>query len=291
MTVLDIKLKVPTASADCAKWISKQEPAVVAEALALAEISFNAVRREISESETSRLLTLHKDQLHELQLQLQIERDKTHKVAEDLQASCEASLAADRTRYNASIEALQRQLRVAADAHRATQKLLTEERHAHIAARDEEIQSLKLRLSSESSDAALRLSSELKALHEDYQDRISRLQQTSLESQNLTRKTLEVDNSSLREQLKTMAEEASATLKTELKNLREAHETRLSCTQEESRRIIDGLNQQVQNLICQVTETRSAQQLLVEESEMHFARIYNLWKHCAPRTSVHTQAS
>jgi hypothetical protein len=89
---------------------------------------------------------------------------------------------------------IQRQLRVAADAHRATQKLLTEERHAHIAARDEEIQSLKLRLSSESSDAALRLSSELKALHEDYQDRISRLQQTSLESQNLTRKTLEVDN-------------------------------------------------------------------------------------------------
>ena len=83
MTFLDVKLKVPAASPGCAEWISQQDPAVVAEALALAEISFHAVRREISESETSRLLTLHKDQLQLLKQQLQIERDKSRKVAED----------------------------------------------------------------------------------------------------------------------------------------------------------------------------------------------------------------
>jgi len=56
MALTELKLTVPTASAGCAKWISQQEPVVVAEALTLAELSFNTVRREISDSETSRLL-------------------------------------------------------------------------------------------------------------------------------------------------------------------------------------------------------------------------------------------
>lgn len=41
-----VHLKVPTASVDCATWILQQEPVVVAEALTLAEMSFNAVQRE-----------------------------------------------------------------------------------------------------------------------------------------------------------------------------------------------------------------------------------------------------
>ena len=234
MTLLDVKLKVPASLADCAKWISQQEPSVVAEALSLAEISFNAVRREISETEASRLLKLHKQEVQALHQQLQLERDKTQKVAEELQESFEASLVADRSRHNASIEAMQRQLQVAADAHKTTQKLLAEERQELLASRDEEIQGLKRRLSSESSAAEARHSKEVAAL---------------------------------REQLHVLSENASSSLKAELQTLRETYEKRIACTQEENKRVVESLTQRVQELVREVTEARSAQHAMLEESE------------------------
>jgi hypothetical protein len=202
MALTNINLKVPTASADCVRWISQQEPAVVAEALVLAELSFNAVRREISESETSRLLAAHREQVQDLQQQLQIEQDKAQQIAEELKMSGDAALAADRARHNATVEALQRQIQTTSEAHRITQRLVAEE------------------------------------------------------------------NSTLREQIQAMTSEAAKNLKSELHNLREAHETRLACSQEESKRVVDSLQQHVQDLISQLSEARVAQARALEESEV-----------------------
>lgn len=45
-SLTELCLQVPTESAGCTKWISHQEPADVVEALTLAELLFNAVKRE-----------------------------------------------------------------------------------------------------------------------------------------------------------------------------------------------------------------------------------------------------
>jgi hypothetical protein len=263
----ELNLKVPTTSAGCAKWILQQEPAIVAEALSLAELSFNAVRRDISESETSRLLNAHREQIQNLQNQLQDERSKTQQVATDLQSSAEAILAADRARHNAGIEALQRQLHVASEAHRATQALIVEERQNHASVLESEIANLKSRLHSDNAEASKRLSAEIQTLHDDYAKRIKWLKKSALDTETSTRQTLEDENSSLRDNVQNLTMDAAKSLKIELQNLRETYESRISCCQEESKRIIESLEQHVQALTVQASEVRTLQQQSLENSE------------------------
>lgn len=85
----------------------------MAEALSLAEISFQAARREISESEPPHSLSLLEAQVQALRSQLKAERERTQALAEELRASEEASLTAARAKYHSSIETLHKQLQVA----------------------------------------------------------------------------------------------------------------------------------------------------------------------------------
>ena len=234
MTLIEIKLQVPSASAGCAEWICKQAPEVAAEALSLSELSFNALRREISDSETSRILAAHHDQVQDLQQQLQHEREKTRQVSDKLRASAEEMLAADRVRHNAAIEALQRQLQTVSEAHRATQKLMADEQQTHAAAMATEIADLKARLLSEKSDASRRLAEEVKALRSEHSEQLQRSQESAAEAQ---------------------------------KVLRDQYQSRVACSEEESKRINDGLQADLRTLTQKLVDAQSAQQDRLDQAK------------------------
>jgi hypothetical protein len=74
MALAQINLQVPANRTSCATWLYTQEPPVVADALCLCEAAIGAVRRDVSEGESSKLLKIHHLQIKKLEDVLEREK-------------------------------------------------------------------------------------------------------------------------------------------------------------------------------------------------------------------------
>ena len=265
MALVDIHLRVPSDRSACAAWLLSQEPATVAEALGLCEAALMAVRRDVSEGESAKLQKSHHVQVCLLQEQLEQEKELRKEALRDAKQRAETAATALERRHKDTIDALQEQLAISQDAYHQTQQSTAEQKSSWQKELDQQ-----LRRTEEAHNRKVAL------LQQKLDELDVQLIESRASKQRLVNDTTTTLNNhhkdsieALQEQL-TIAQEAHHQAQKNITEQRVAWqkelEQHLPQTEEAHHRKAELLQQKLDDLDAQLTESRAAKQRLVDDA-------------------------